>query len=240
MTNSIQTISLVNLGLSFLPALFVLIVLKRWSLNYKTSLYAISRMLVQLLLIGYLLAYIFELDSACIVIGVLAVMVIASSWIALRTVLQERRRSLYKKAVFAVLFGSGFTLLLITQLVLQLQPWYLPTHMIPLAGMAFAAAMNSIALAVERLESECANGVAYSSARGIALRASMIPVVNSLFAAGLVSLPGMMTGQILSGVSPLIAVRYQVMIMAMLFGASGLASACFLSLVKADYSAEKV
>ena len=66
------------------------------------------------------------------------------------------------------------------------------------------------------------------AAREEALQAALIPVINSLLAVGLVSLPGMMTGQILSGVEPLIAARYQIVVMAMLFGASGIAAACYL------------
>jgi len=66
------------------------------------------------------------------------------------------------------------------------------------------------------------------------VRASLIPITNSLFAVGLVSIPGMMTGQILSGVSPIIAVRYQIMVMCMVFSAAGISSACFLTLVKSD------
>ena len=62
------------------------------------------------------------------------------------------------------------------------------------------------------------------------MRSALIPQVNTLFAVRLVSLPGMMTGQILSGVPPLIAVRYQVMVMSMLFGAAGMSAACFLAL----------
>jgi len=62
------------------------------------------------------------------------------------------------------------------------------------------------------------------------MQAALIPIINALFAVGLVSLPGMMTGQILSGVSPLVAVRYQIMVMAMIFGASGIATAVFLLL----------
>jgi putative ABC transport system permease protein len=61
------------------------------------------------------------------------------------------------------------------------------------------------------------------------MRAALIPVVNSLLAVGLVSLPGMMTGQILSGISPLVAARYQIMVMSMIFGASGLSTLCYLS-----------
>jgi putative ABC transport system permease protein len=61
---------------------------------------------------------------------------------------------------------------------------------------------------------------------------SIVPITNSLFAVGLVSLPGMMTGQILSGVSPLIAARYQIMVMCMIYGSAGISSCCFLKLVK--------
>ncbi|HHJ81297.1 MAG TPA: ABC transporter permease, partial [Candidatus Tenderia electrophaga] len=78
--------------------------------------------------------------------------------------------------------------------------------------------------------------VDYAKARVIALRAAMIPVINSLFAVGLVSLPGMMTGQILSGVSPLIAARYQIMVMCMVFGSAGITTALFLILAKGNYS----
>ncbi|MBW2490481.1 MAG: ABC transporter permease, partial [Deltaproteobacteria bacterium] len=74
--------------------------------------------------------------------------------------------------------------------------------------------------------------VHFDEARGTALKASLIPITNSLFAVGLVSLPGMMTGQVLSGVSPLIAARYQIMVMCMIFSAAGISSACFLSMIK--------
>ena len=76
------------------------------------------------------------------------------------------------------------------------------------------------------------NGVPYIEARGIALRTSLIPVTNSFFAVGLVSIPGMMTGQILSGIDPLEAVRYQIMVMCMVFGATGISSTCYLIFVK--------
>jgi putative ABC transport system permease protein len=126
-----------------------------------------------------------------------------------------------------------------TQGVLDLQPWYLPSSVIPLAGMIFAGAMNSISLAGERVEAETNRDVPYERSRSIALQASLIPITNTLFAVGLVSLPGMMTGQILSGVSPLIAVRYQIMVMCMIFGSAGISSAMFLTLVKSDMTTEE-
>lgn len=237
MNNPIETIPLFNLSLSFIPAFLVIGILFKWSLNSTNALYAVSRMLVQLLLIGYFLSYIFESDSAGIIIVILAVMVFASSWIALGTVV-EKRLQLYKHALLAIAFGGGITLVLITQAVLTLDPWYSPQSMVPIAGMIFANAMNSVSLSAERLNAEVSRNVPYDDARNIAFQSSLIPVINSLFAVGLVSLPGMMTGQILSGVSPLIAVRYQIMVMCMVFGASGIATAYFLVLVKPVFERE--
>ncbi|MFQ5779299.1 MAG: ABC transporter permease [Nitrospiria bacterium] len=231
MNNSLQVIPFVNLILAFIPVLVVVSVLYKWALDYRNAFYAVSRMLVQLLLIGYLLTYIFESDSALIVIAVLAAMVFAASWISLHTI-KARRRVLYTKALCSIALGGGATLLLITQGVLDLHPWYWPRYFIPLAGMIFANALNSVSLAAERLEAEIERDIHYAKARGIALRASLIPITNSLFAVGLVSLPGMMTGQILSGISPLIAVRYQIMVMCMIFGSAGISSASFLMFVK--------
>ena len=231
MNHSLQTIPLINLALAFIPALITIFILFKWSLKSTNALYAVSRMLIQLLLIGYFLTYIFESDSAEFVLFLLVVMVISSSWIALGTV-AERRQELYKFAFRSIAFGGGITLLFITQAVLVLDPWYSPASMIPIAGMIFANAMNSVSLAAERMNAEIDRDVSYDVARKIALQSSLIPVINSLFAVGLVSLPGMMTGQILSGVSPLIAARYQIMVMCMIFGSAGIATAYFLVLAK--------
>ena len=238
MNNSVQTIPFANLILVFIPAVAVVGILWKWGIGYGNSLYAIFRMLIQLLLIGYFLIFIFKSDSYLIVAGVLAVMLFASSWIALRTV-KIPRRVLYLKSFCSISVGGGLILLLITQGVLNLQPWYLPSYVIPLAGMIFASAMNSVSIALERLNAEVERDGPYDKARVIALRASLIPITNSLFAVGLVSLPGMMTGQILSGISPFIAARYQIMVMCMIFGSAGISSACFLALVRSNFVDDK-
>ncbi len=235
MNSSIQTIPLANLMWSFIPVFAVILIIWRWKLDVRTSLFAVFRMLLQLLLIGYFLAYIFESSSASIVLGVLAIMLLSASWIALRTI-KIPRKALYLKSFWSISIGGSTILALVTQGVLDLDPWYLPSYMIPLAGMIFANSMNSVSLAGERLESEVRRGVDYDSARSIALHASLIPITNSLFAVGLVSLPGMMTGQILSGVSPFIAARYQIMVMCMIFASAGISSALFLILVRPHFS----
>jgi len=227
----IATISVPQLALSFIPVIVVVYLMWYWGHSYGRALQAIARMLLQLTLIGYVLVYIFQTESGLIISGVLTVMLVAASWIALNTV-DLSKGSLFPASFAAVLLGGGTTLLLITQGVLQLEPWYHPSYMIPLAGMIFAASMTNISLALERLHSELGNGVEYRQARDTAFRTSMIPVINSFLAVGLISLPGMMTGQILSGVSPLVAVRYQIMVMCMIFGAAGLSTFCFLLLVR--------
>ncbi|MGI9260498.1 MAG: ABC transporter permease [Woeseiaceae bacterium] len=227
----IETISVPRLALSFIPVAAVVIVMWRWNLGTGRSLHAIARMLLQLTLIGYVLIYIFDTESALVIVGVLTIMVVAASWIALNTA-DVPAAPLFPASLTAVAIGGGSTLLLISQGVLQLDPWYEPRIIIPLAGMIFSASMTNISLALERLGAELKNGIDGEAARSIAYRTSMIPVINSFFAVGLISLPGMMTGQILSGVSPLIAVRYQIMVMCMIFGAAGLSTACFLLLIR--------
>lgn len=222
-----HTLSLYDLLFAFLPALLVIGVMVYNAMAYKTALYAMARMVLQLLLIGYFLIYIFKAEHGGVIMAVLGVMLVAASWIALRTV-PHRRKALFARALASITLGGGLTLALITQAVIGLEPWYQPSYMIPLAGMIFANAMTAISLAAERLEHELSLGNTYEKASMVALNAALIPILNALFAVGLVSLPGMMTGQILSGVSPLIAARYQIMVMAMIFGASGLSVLFFL------------
>ncbi len=183
MNNSIQTIPFTNLVLAFIPVIVVIVIIWKWRIGYKRSIYAISRMLIQLLLIGYFLVFLFDSDSSLIVVAVLAVMLFTSSWIALHTK-NIPRRELYLKSFCSILLGGGIILLLITQGVLNLHPWYLPSYVIPLAGMIFANAMNSVSLAVERLEAEIDRNVPYEQARIIALRTSHFSYPYYKFPAG--------------------------------------------------------
>lgn len=235
MNISIQAIPLESLALAFLPVLVVLFILHRWEDNYKETLYGLARMLVQLLAVGYVLVYIFNAKSALLISGILMVMMLVSSWIALRTVKIQRKR-LYPLAFISIALGGGSVLALITQAVLRLDIWYTPHVIIPVAGMIFAASMNSVSIAAERMATELARGENYKDARSIALKAALIPITNALFAVGIVSLPGMMTGQILSGTSPLIAARYQIMVMCMMYAAAGLSASLFLMLLKQQLS----
>jgi putative ABC transport system permease protein len=225
----VAEISLTGLALAFIPALIVIAIMVYWHSIAATALYATARMLVQLLLIGYVLVYIFESDNWLVIFGVLAVMLFASSWIATRT-LDSRTTLLFLQAMGSIAIGGFLTLALVTQFVLRVEPWFSPRYVVPLAGMILSSSMNAVSLAAERFQAESARDVSYPEARRTALQAALIPNINSLFAVGVVALPGMMTGQILSGVSPLIAAQYQIMVMTMIFGSSGISASCYLAL----------
>ena len=231
MDEKITFIPFSQLLIIFIPAGMVVFILRSWSLEWINSLYAIGRMLIQLIIIAYFLTFLFSTNNSLITLFILVSMVFIASWIALGTVSKDRIK-LLKTVFISILIGGGITLFLVTQFVLKLDPWYMPRYMIPIAGMVFASSMNGVSLAAERLKAELDRNISYDKAKSIALKASLIPITNSLFAVGLVSLPGMMTGQILSGISPHIAIRYQIMVMCMIFGAVGLSSYLFLTFAK--------
>ena len=224
-----QTIPILELSLVFIPTIFLLAVMFRWQLKAFTGLYANIRMVLQLFLVGYFLTYVFETKKPLVIILLIVVMIGVSAWIALRSLEEKDIKSYF---MFFISIGvPGLILLgLITQFVLQMQKWFEPSLVVPIAGMIFANSMNTVSLAAERFESEIKRDKDYFNARRLALDVSLIPQINSLFAVGLVALPGMMTGQILSGVDPVIAVRYQIMVMWMTFGSGGLAAAMYLLL----------
>lgn len=227
MDSTLAAIPLARLLFAFAPSLVLVLVMLRWSLEARVALLANLRMLVQLLAVGYVLTVVFETDRPLLIAGVVTVMILVSSWIALRPL---RKRGLRRyPSVLVAISSSGLAMLaIVTQLVLDLPRWFEPSVVVPLAGMIFANAMNTVSLAAERFEAERDRDVEPLAARSVALDAALIPQINGLLAVGLVSLPGMMTGQILSGVEPLVAVRYQIMVMCMIFGSGGLAAAGYL------------
>ena len=182
---------------------------------------ATARMVVQLLAVGYVLVLLFKVENPWAGVGVVSFMIVVSSWIAIRTVKRLRWKA-YGDALLAIGVGGGAVFALVVLGVLRLEPWYQARYVIPLAGMIFSNAMTAVTLSAERFDAERSSGREVAEARSVAWNAALIPQVNSFLAVGLVALPGMMTGQILAGASPLDAVRYQIMVMAMVMGSAGL------------------
>jgi putative ABC transport system permease protein len=202
----------------------------------KGLLVGAIRATVQLFLIGQILVWLFTSDRWYLVLGVLMVMVLAATVTATgRLDHKGARSSLRWICGAAILSGSAFTMVYVDTLVINITPWYDPRYLIPIFGMIVGNAMNGAALAAERLYSEfnarrgeieacLALGASPRQASVAmvrqAIRAAMIPAVNALAVVGIVSLPGMMTGQILAGADPAQAVNYQLMVMFMLTAAT--------------------
>ena len=217
--------------LGFIPVIILIGIMYFWGLKISNSIYANFRMLIQLLLIGYVLTFIFETDEPIIIALVVLFMILMSAWIAMQPL---KEKGVYPFVIiFISLALSGLAVLfLISQFIVDLPRWFEPSFVVPIAGMIFANSMNTVSLAGERFFIEKDHGKDYLGSRKIALETALIPQVNALFAVGLVSLPGMMTGQILSGIEPLMAARYQIMVMCMIFSTAGLSAVTYMAFKK--------
>lgn len=212
-------------------------------------LWGAVRALVQLVAVGYVLAWVFAIAQWWVVLLVLLLMLVAA------TVTIAGRHPAQRGVIggitgFAMLVGAGVTLAYVNGVVVRVTPWYDPRYLIPLFGMIVGNSMNGAAIAAERLASEMqarraeieaylALGASTTQASAepvrLALRAALLPAVNALMVVGLVTLPGMMTGQILAGASPLLAVRYQIVVVFMLAGAVALTSAMVVLLYRRTF-----
>ncbi|KJH73617.1 ABC transporter permease [Aliterella atlantica] len=202
---------------------------ERLGLEWTLAL-ATCRTLLQLLVVGYILAFVFALNNPWAVLAILLVMLTIAAIVA--------RNRIGKKIpqVLPLVWGSIFistvlTLGYTTILVIQPPNWYEPQYLIPLAGIVLGNSMNGAAIAGERLasiinssqleiETHLSLGAtpqqAVSQYRKDAIKAGLIPTINSMMVVGIVTLPGIITGQLLSGVDPLAAASYQILIMFML------------------------
>lgn len=200
--------------------------------------WASVRTVVQLLLVGYVLKAVFGWDSLPAVLGMALLMILAAS----RAAVQRSGRTFpgAARSSFLTLVVTGLlTTATVTGLVIGVEPWYQPRYMIPLLGMVLGNGLTGISLCLDSLleafaerraevEAELALGAtSWEAARDPlrqAVRRGMIPIINSMMVVGIVSLPGMMTGQILAGADPLDAVKYQIVIMFMVAASTSLGS----------------
>jgi putative ABC transport system permease protein len=241
--NGIIPISWLDLALGS-AAIGVAVALSLWyHLGFGRQLVVgAMRAIVQLVAVGYILVALFVHAQWYWTLLALVVMLTAAAFTATGRRMKgdsARQRRLLAINTLALLIGAGLTLAYVDIAVIAVHPWYDPRYLIPLFGMIVSNAMNGAALAAERLESEItarrgeieaylalgasSNRAARNAVRA-ALRAAFLPSINSLAIVGIVSLPGMMTGQILAGSSPLLAVRYQIIVVFMLTGAVALSA----------------
>jgi putative ABC transport system permease protein len=230
-----------ELGLAALLVIGLAIasMLQQLRLEQKLLIAAV-RTVIQLTLIGLILKTLF----ATVHLGWISLIAFIMLTIAGWEVMNRQRRRFHGFWGFGIgtlsMFLSSFVItLLALHLIISPTPWYTPQYAIPILGMMLGNTMNSISLGVDRLtheawrergtiEARLLMGQSWQMAirpfRKEALRTSMIPTINAMSAAGLVSLPGMMTGQILAGNSPETAVKYQILIMFMITAGAGFGS----------------
>ena len=212
----------------------------------RQLLVSAARSTLQLFLIGLVLKVLFD-NVHLVWVTLMAGVMIA---VAGREVMVRQKRRLLGWRGFGVgtlsMFISSFSVtVLALVLVIGTTPWYAPQYAIPLLGMILGNTMNGISLGLDRLtqdaaqkrwilESRLALGQSWqraiSDSRREAIRVGMIPIVNAMSAAGIVSLPGMMTGQILAGTPPVEAVKYQILVMFLIAGGTGLGTMVAVSL----------
>ncbi len=238
--NLVQPIGIVGMCLGLFLSITTIFLMRWVKLPLtKDIIVGTLRTFLQLILVGFFLEYIFAVNQWYWVIGFLIVMILVAAHTAEQRLKKYKRLSFLPDISFSILLGSAFTLFWATQVVIHVHPWYHPQYVIPLAGMVIGNSMNSAALALDRfygevsqlkpeIETLLALGAtgqqAAESPLKNALMAAMIPNINALMVVGIVSLPGMMTGQILAGESPLNAVLYQIIVMLMITCASAITS----------------
>lgn len=207
---------------------------------HRQLVWATLRMVVQLVLIGFILRWVFAIASPLITLAVVLVMVaIAGREVAVRPEQRLGRFGNYAVGASAVAIATFLTAILALTTAIRPKPWYDPHYAVPLAGIVLGNVLNGASLALDSLlggvvrerpaiEAQLALGTSYSRAmRGLirtSVRRALLPIINQMSAAGIITLPGIMTGQILAGMDPLEAAKYQILLMFLLSGGSGLAA----------------
>jgi putative ABC transport system permease protein len=207
---------------------------------HRQVLWAATRMVVQLLLVGLVLRMVFATVSAPLTLAVVALMIAAA---AREVAVRPRQRLMgggnYRIGGLVVTLASVATVALALATALEPQPWYDPRYAIPLMGIVLGTVLNSASLGLDSffgevlvrraaIEAQLALGASSSVAMAQLVRSSirrgMIPIINQMSAAGIITLPGIMTGQLLAGMDPLEAAKYQILLLFLLMGAGGLAA----------------
>lgn len=200
----------------------------------------------QLFLMGYVLTFILKSSSVWLVVSVFMVMVVSALFIVKGRV--KEKQIAYIIPTFLTMLISYFaTALFVAGLIVGITPWWDPRYFIPAGGMVIGNSMSALAIALERLfrdlrverelvEMKLTLGANYREASDDifrkAIRAGMIPSINAMMGVGLVFIPGMMSGQILAGTDPLIAIRYQIVVMLMLVGSTAVTSVVVMLIVR--------
>ena len=209
---------------------------------HRQLLWAATRMVVQLLLVGWVLRIVFRFQSPVVTAGIIGLMIAAAAReVAVRPA--ERLRGFGNFHIGAAVVGASSicTVALALLTAIRPVPWFDPRYAIPLMGIVLGSVLNSASIALDSFFGGLVSGRAAIEARlalgatvrtaladliaRTSIRRGLIPLVNQMSAAGIITLPGIMTGQMLAGMDPVEAVKYQVLLLFLLTGAGAMAAA---------------
>ncbi|NTV26654.1 MAG: iron export ABC transporter permease subunit FetB [Chlorobiaceae bacterium] len=245
--NEIVAIQLPQLLLALLFIIMAQVTSMIWHLGLNRDItIGALRTVSQLFLMGYALTFIFRAESLPLTVGIFVVMVVSAVFIVKGRV--RERDVPYLLPTFLTMVTSYFlTALFVSYAIVGVTPWWEPRYFIPTAGMVIGNSMSALAISIERLfsqmrqqreliEMKLSLGADFREASSeifrSAVKAGMIPSINAMMGVGLVFLPGMMSGQILAGTDPLIAIRYQIVVMFMLVGSTALSSIIVMLVIR--------
>mgnify|MGYP002640934423 CR=1 FL=1 len=243
-----------DLLVSLLFIAFAIFLIKKWKLGLEnTLLIGTLRTFVQLTVMGYVLTFFFDQQHWAFMLSLLFIMIVIASYEGSRR--QKSEIPHFFPAMLIALLSTAIIILgTILLFILDVKPWYSPYAAIPIGGMIIGNGLNSTALTANRFVSELKHRekeietllalgatpkVAVFDAMKASIHAALIPNINAMMTVGLVQLPGVMTGQILAGIDPIIAVRYQIMIMYMWFTTATLANMIMLAIVYRQFFTDK-
>lgn len=204
------------------------------------------RTFAQLFLLGYILKIIFDIDNVLVVLVVFLFMIFFAAWTIYGRI-NEKQISYFLPTFLSMAISFFFVTFMVTAVIVGVKPWWKAQYFIPIGGMVIGNSMNAIAISLERLlgdlrskrkeiEMKLCHGADYKEASEevvrSAMKAGMIPSINSMMAVGMVFIPGMMTGQILAGANPVAAIKYQIVVMVMIVGATTMGTLSVVLIVR--------
>ena len=237
MSASYLELSNLQVGLATLLILIngVISVALRLGLHRKLAIAAL-RTVVQLLLVGLVLHWVFALNKWYFIFGLMLMMALVAGVAAVRRT-ARRYPGIWLDSMISVWASSWLITGVALFGIVDVEPWFSPQYAIPLLGMVLGNALTGVSLGLDRLGQELVSrrgevdgllalgATRWEAARGpvrTAIQTGMIPILNSMMVVGIVSLPGMMTGQLLAGIEPAQAVKYQIVIMFLIASATTL------------------
>ena len=230
-------ISWLRLGAASIYAILIILIVRRLGIPRELQILVSSiRMVVQLIIAGYVLIYLFDTESPLWILLIIAVMESFAVYNAIKRTNTHLSPQLKQIVGVAIVLGTLLALGWFLFVVVGGDAWQDPRYVVPIAGMIIGNAMTGVALGTSRLvegvrqqRGMIENSLMLGATPRVASRtivrsafdAAILPTINAMVGIGIVSLPGMMTGQILAGISPLVAIKYQMAIMLGILGSVG-------------------